>query len=132
LSSLVLSLQPTLELLLLLLPDSISVLGRGYSSVFLPTSMMKNLRAWVENPAALDTFSLFVDPSSKARLNIELAMKGSNGGFEAGTALAYSISPVPNSRDLTYLSLNINIHLGDMRRRWALLCVGIHCGRGSN
>jgi hypothetical protein len=132
LSSLILSLQPTLKLLLLLLSNSISILRSGYLLVFLLRSAMNNLRAWIDNPAGLDTLSLCDDPSSNARLNIELAMKGSSGGFEAGTAFAYPISPVPDTRDLTYLSLNIDIYLGDMRSRWAFLCVGIHLERCYN
>jgi hypothetical protein len=132
LRGLIFTLQPTLKLLLLLLSDSISILGSGYSSVSLPAYPMDNLRAWVESPAGLDTFSLCDDPSSNARLNIELAMKGSSGGFEAGTALAYSISPVPIFRTLTYLSLDIDIDLSDMRCRWALLCVRIHSERCNN
>jgi hypothetical protein len=45
LSSLILTLQPTLKLLLLLLSDSISILRSGYSSVFLPKSVINDLRA---------------------------------------------------------------------------------------
>jgi hypothetical protein len=59
-------------------------------------------------------------------------MKGSSGGFEAGTAFAYSISPVPVTRNSMYLSLNIDIYLSDMRSRWAFLCVGIHLERCYN
>ena len=59
-------------------------------------------------------------------------MKGSSGGLGAGTALAYSISPEVLTIDSTYLSLNIDIYLSDMRCRWALLCVGIHSERCMN
>ena len=74
-------------------------------------------------------FSLCDEPSSKARLNIELAMKSSSGGFEAGTALAYNVSPASPFLNWTYLSLNIYVHLSNVSRCWALLCVGIHSER---
>jgi hypothetical protein len=88
LSSFIFSLEATLKLLLLLLVDSLGVFRYSYHQLQ-NRDIRADSRARVESPAGLDTFCL-CDPSSKARRKIELAKRGSSGGFEEGAALVYS------------------------------------------